>query len=141
MLFKIRQTLPLIACFILFSSQPLQAKESSHVKKIDQELKGCLDKSGGVTANIRDCYGVAYTKMDKRLNELYKNLYQNFSPELQEKLKNAQKKWLDFKSAEQDLAFALSPNEGGTLQLIEGDEFSYQFLKKRVIDLETYKEN
>jgi uncharacterized protein YecT (DUF1311 family) len=60
-------------------------------------------------------------EVQKRLNEVYRQLAQTLPSAKQAQLKNAQRKWLAFREAEQSLSFSLDPNDGGTAQLVNAD--------------------
>lgn len=72
------------------------------------------------------------------MNQLYKKLMGKLPKQKQDLLKNSQRKWLAWRTAEQDLSYALDPNEGGTLQTVSAGGFAYEMLKRRVQELEGY---
>jgi uncharacterized protein YecT (DUF1311 family) len=76
--------------------------------------------------------------MDALLNTLYKQLMAQLSEEHKLLLRDSQRKWLAFFEAESELSMALDPSAGGTLALINADAFTYETLKTRVKDLESY---
>ncbi len=110
----------------------------TNTNTIDTAYSACLDKSEGVTANMNNCSGDASNKMDKRMNQLYKALMKKLPKPKQELLKNSQRKWLAWRTAEQELSYALDPNEGGTLQTVSAGGFAYAMLKRRVQEFERY---
>ena len=114
------------------------AAQKTETDTIDTAYSACMDKSEGVTVNMNDCAGVAISKMDNRLNQLYKTLMGKLPKTKQELLKNSQKKWLAWRTAEQDLSYALDPAEGGTLQTVSANGFAYEMLKRRVHEIEDY---
>jgi uncharacterized protein YecT (DUF1311 family) len=126
-----------IVAIVLFAAAS-HAAEQTETDRIDAAYSTCIDKSGGVTADMNNCSGDAIGKMDKRLNLLYKGLLAKLPTPKQTLLKNAQKKWLSYRTAEQDLSYALDPNEGGTLQTVSANGFAYDMLKRRVLSLEGY---
>jgi uncharacterized protein YecT (DUF1311 family) len=123
---------------LLFAVICNAAPAKTETDNIDAAYSVCIDKSDGVTANMNDCSGTAIGKMDKRLNQLYKTLLTKLPPAKQAKLKNAQKKWLAWRAAEEDLSYTLDPNEGGTLQTVSANGFAYEMLKRRVREFEGY---
>lgn len=106
--------------------------------RIESSLKSCVDKSEGVTAAMRNCYSEAHSKMDKKLRELNRQLMSRLPPEKQAVLKDAQKKWLAYRKAEEKLSWTLDSNGGGTAQLLDADSLAYELLKTRVLELEKY---
>lgn len=124
--------------FLLTLLCPAMSYAQSATDRIETALKSCVEKSEGVTANTRNCYSTAYPKMDKRLNEVYRELMSKLPPEKQAFLKEAQKKWLAYRKAEEKLSWMLDQNYGGTVQLLTADDFAYELLKARVIQIEKY---
>lgn len=122
----------------LLSAMPAYAAQKTETDMIDVAYSACMDKSDGVTVNMLDCSGAAINKMDKRMNQLYKKLMAKLPKPKQELLKSSQKKWLTWRNAEQDLSYALDPNEGGTLQSVSANGFAYEMLKRRVQEFEGY---
>lgn len=114
------------------------AQKAAETNTIDAAYSACIDKSDGVTVNMNNCSGEAISKMDKRMNQLYKALMGKLPKPKQELLKNSQRKWLAWRTAEQDLSYALDPNEGGTLQGVSAGGFAYEMLKRRVQEFEGY---
>ncbi|MDR3578871.1 MAG: lysozyme inhibitor LprI family protein [Oryzomonas sp.] len=134
-------TITVCLAITLLSVVSGHAAQDTEIAAIDAAYSACLDKSEGVTATMNDCSGDAIGKMDNRLNQLYKTLMGKLAKPKQELLKNSQRKWLAWRTAEQDLSYALDPNEGGTLQGISANGFAYEMLKRRVQELEVYLSN
>ncbi len=133
--------LTITACLlaILLTAIPgHSAQKTSETNAIDAAYADCLDKSQGVTATMNNCSGDAVNKMDNRMNQLYKTLMRKLQKPKQELLKDSQRKWLEWRTAEQELSYALDPNEGGTLQTISAGGFAYEMLKRRVQEFELY---
>jgi uncharacterized protein YecT (DUF1311 family) len=127
-----------LATTLLSATLAHSASQKTETDAIDAAYSACLDKSEGVTSNMIDCTAAAISKMDNRMNQLYKTLMDKLPKPKKDLLKNAQRKWLAWRSAEQDLSYALDPNEGGTLQAVSASGFVYEMLKKRVKELEGY---
>ena len=123
---------------VLTTAGLAHAAATTETEKIDGAYSACIDRSGGVTSSMLDCTGIASGKMDKRLNQTYKALMGKLPKAKQDLLKDAQRKWLEWHSAEQELSYAVDPNEGGTLQTLTASGFAYNMLKQRVKDLEDY---
>lgn len=124
---------------ILLLAMPAFAQQTS--KQIDAEITRCMEKSGGVTVEMRNCNYAAYTKLDKRLNEVYKVLLAKLPKDQQELLRESQRKWLQFREADRKIEDALNPEAGGTLGLIVMDSYNYSFLLQRVQVLESHLES
>jgi len=127
-----------LATTVLLAAICNAAPAKTDTDTIDAAYSACIDKSGGVTIDMNNCSGTAISKMDKRLNQLYKTLMGKLPKAKQDLLKNSQKKWLAWRTAEQDLSYALDPNEGGSLQTVSANGFAYDILKRRVREFEGY---
>ena len=68
---------------LFMTSRKSSAKQISYLssipvmlcpKIINKNLSACMDKTGGVTVDMKDCLGNAYQQMNKRLNFVYGQL-------------------------------------------------------------------
>ena len=85
-----------------------------------------------------ECYGAGAEKMDRRLNDDYRALLSSLPAAQQEPLRDAQRKWLQYREAELKLAAALDPNAGGSLARVNASAASYEMLERRVTQFEAY---
>lgn len=72
---------------------------------------GC--ESASTTAAMRACENARYEAADRRLNETYSRLMKDLDKNRQEKLRLAQRAWLQFRDANAE--FLSSAAAGGTL--------------------------
>ena len=94
----------------------------------------CMDRSGGVTVEMRDCSAAEYERQDRALNAAYRDLMGRLGPELQTDLRNAQRAWIAFRKAECDYRHR---SEGGTMGLLVYDGCWLDFTAKRVTQLQS----
>lgn len=85
---------------------------------VDVAFGLAMDRSGGVTADMRDAQSVAYAGWDAELNRIYRQLMQQRRGSLQaDGLRQAQRAWLAWDKAEtvSDQAFAEDQGTSGPL--------------------------
>lgn len=111
------------------------SKSPTTQKQVDvarASYKTCLDKSGGVTAAMRDCAGTEYKYQDDRLNRAYRALRAKLDQASATQLRDEQRGWI----AERDTRCA-ADSGGGTAALIVTDDCSVQTTAKRAAELES----
>jgi uncharacterized protein YecT (DUF1311 family) len=86
---------------------------------VSQEYLACIDKSGGVTAEMLDCISAELTTQDARLNENYKRLMSMLTGKRKQELLEAQRAWLKFRDA--NCGFYHDP-KGGSAAHLAGNE-------------------
>ena len=104
---------------------------------IDVALERELEKSGGVTSEVREAQGRAHDAWDKRLNAAYRALQTKVSDVDRKLLVQSQREWLKFR--ETHFQFVWSPSmlaQDGTLAPVIVGEWSREMLKQRVCELE-----
>jgi len=108
---------------------------------IDLWFEKAMDKTGGVTANMRDVQGEAYSRWDKELNRVYGELLNKFNEEDKKKLREAQRAWVKFREAEFDLlwAEALYGGVGGTMAPVAVSDAGRMIVRQRVCTLVQYQ--
>lgn len=119
-------------------ASPGHSAPKSETDRIEAAYSACIERSEGTTVDMIDCSGEAGSRMDNRLNQLYKALMKKLPKSKQELLRDSQRKWLAWRDAELTLSYALDPNEGGTAQKVSASSFAYEMLKRRVEKLEGY---
>ncbi len=100
-----------------------------------------MDKTGGITVNIRDVQAEAYSRWDKELNLVYGELLKKLDGESKKQLKEAQRAWIAFRDAEFKLIWAegLYGGIGGTLAPIAVSDASREIVRQRVCTLRQYQ--
>ena len=118
----------LIVLALLLSTPPLAAADS----EMTQEYLACMDKSGGVTADMIECTSTEKARQDARLNENYKKLMSKLSAKRKKMLLEAQRAWIKFRNA--NCNFYFDP-EGGTAALLAGTGCLLQVTADRAKEL------
>ena len=101
-----------------------------------------MDKTGGVTVNIRSVQGEAYKKWDDELNLVYKKIITKLKEEDREELRKAQRAWIAFRDAEikwiwSEALYGAEPV--GTLASVIVSDKGTKILKDRVCELQRYE--
>ena len=99
----------------------------------------CMEKSGGVTADLRMCLNEAYEYWDAALNENYaaamKLCDETADPKAcKNKLRSAERLWVQYKTAMADALAELGGD--GSLSLIISSDFLARETKKQALELD-----
>ena len=100
----------IVAAFLTLVCGPVWAKSPADFSIIDAKLKACLARHGD-TPSVDNCYGVAKTAADRRLNDVYAGLVNALKhpadslelrddPEILRRLMAAERAWIVFRDAE-----------------------------------------
>jgi len=104
---------------------------------IDLALSRDLEKSGGVTLEMREAQGRAYEAWDKRLNAAYRALQSKVSDADRKLLTQSQREWLKFRETHFQFVWSKSMlAQDGTLAPVIAGEWSREMLRQRVCELE-----
>ena len=82
------------------------------------QYSACMDRSGGVTAEMIDCMAAELKRQDAALNVNYKVLTNQLTPSRRKQLLEAQRAWIRFRDT--NCQFYADP-DGGTLASIEAN--------------------
>jgi uncharacterized protein YecT (DUF1311 family) len=90
-----------------------QAVAASQGYGLSRTFQDCMNKSGGVTVEMRACSSDELKRQDERLNKAYEALQKRLEPPVRDRLRLAQRAWIQFRDAE--CALVGAPEAGGTL--------------------------
>jgi uncharacterized protein YecT (DUF1311 family) len=76
-----------------------RAEEPKQEESYSAAYKTCMDKSGGVTADMLDCGNAEYAKLDAALNAAYREASKELSPEQRSLLRDTQRSWLAYRDS------------------------------------------
>ncbi len=93
----------------------------------------CMDRAGGVTADMIDCIGGELAHQDARLNTAYKTLASGLTPARRDALRTVQRLWISYRDA--NCGFYLDP-DGGSLARILANECVLRETAERADELE-----
>ena len=112
-----------MAVALCLSTGPAAADD----RNFTQEYLQCLDRSGGVTAEMINCILAETNRQDAKLNERYKKLILKLPKQRQTALVEAQRAWMRFRDA--NCGFYNDPEGGTVAQLI-----AHECFLKAVVD-------
>ena len=104
-----------------------------HSSELSSQYKQCMDNSGGVTINMRECNGDELKRQNKRLNRAYKKVMKVLDAEHKDELKKVQREWIKYRNAKCDFLFGLT---GGTMDLLIGGSCYVDMTERRAGELE-----
>lgn len=108
---------------------------------IDIWVENAMERTEGVTVNIREVQSEAYKRWDKELNQVYGNLMRKIKADDQNRLKDAQRAWVQFRDSEFKLlwADALYGGLGGTMAPVAVSDAGRGIVRDRVCTLLKYE--
>lgn len=110
--------------------------------QIDNELQNCLDSSKNYTTKgMIDCVSTATQKWDTELNKAYIELVDLLTTEQKEKLKIAQREWIEYRDKEIEFSNQLYYYMQGTMWIPVSAQTKLDLTRKRTIELESYIAN
>ena len=112
---KICKTYKEIHTFIFTPS--VQSSNEVDNKGYSRQYQRCLDNSGGVTTEMRNCNGNELKFQDALLNKHYKQAMNVLDITHRDELKKVQRLWMKYRDAKCGFLFGLT---GGTMDLIIG---------------------
>ena len=100
--------------------------------QLSASFAACMDKSGGVTAEMHACISAEHTRQDQQLNRNYQALMAELPPARKKQLQTAQRLWLQYRDA--NCQFYADP-DGGTLAGIAAADCVLQMTAGRAREL------
>lgn len=116
---------PALAAFPVHAETPLS-----------KAFGACMEKSGGVTANMLECADAEFKVQDQRLNKAYRELSAGLNAKRRRDLVEVQRLWIRFR--DMNCAFYEDP-DGGTAAAIAASSCSLQLTATRAKELEDLK--
>ena len=106
---------------------------------IDKELSECMDKDPS-THGVLQCIDKAYQKWEDELNSCYKKLTDMLDDEGKSSLKEAQRKWIEFRDLEFKNIENIYSFKEGTMYLPMQALDKMDILKHRALELKDFYE-
>ena len=126
----------------LFASPAIAAENFCDTGKphpIDVWFEQAMDKTDGITVNIRNVQVEAYTRWNKELNRVYSELLTKLKAPDKNRLKVAQRAWNNFRKAEVEWLWSKAMyGQQGTLAPVIVSDAGRDLLKQRVCQLQRY---
>lgn len=125
---------PIFAAALLAASSLLIAPAAAQTGTVplSATFQTCLDKSGGVTFEMRECISAEYERQDLLLNRNYKALMADLTPERKKQLQTAQRLWIQYRDA--NCQFYADP-DGGTAAGVAAADCVLQMTANRAREL------
>lgn len=124
----------LSAAALLVASSTLAAPATAQpsAPQLSASFATCMDKSGGVTAEMHACISAEHTRQDQQLNRNYQALMAELTPARKKQLQTAQRLWLQYRDA--NCQFYADP-DGGTAAGIAAADCVLQMTASRAREL------
>lgn len=130
----------ILASIFLFCSWGYAAAQSSaESHPIDDRLTTCIDNDP-TTVGMCECAMKAQEEWDAELNKYYQKLKGVLDANGQTALRDAQRKWLEYRDLEFKLAEAYIGNMEGTMYRIILADKKMAIVKARALELKDYYE-
>jgi uncharacterized protein YecT (DUF1311 family) len=127
---------------IMFCFLNLAFGQTHEEHPIDIELQNCLDSSENYTTKVMtDCVVRATEKWDVELNKSYQKLLTLLTAGQKEKLKIAQRNWVEYRVKEVEFSNQLYSDMQGTMWIPVAAQTKLDLTRKRTIELESYIAN
>ena len=116
----------------LLAASSVLAAPAAAQPQLSASFAACMDKSGGVTAEMHACISAEHTRQDQQLNRNYQILMAELIPERKKQLQAAQRLWLQYRDA--NCQFYLDP-DGGTAAGVAAADCVLQMTANRAREL------
>ncbi|EKV29236.1 hypothetical protein C882_0543 [Caenispirillum salinarum AK4] len=100
---------------------------------LTEKYGACMDASGGVTINMKECIWAEHERQDARLNAAYKHVMGLLSDDRKAALRTAQRAWIAYRDA--NCGFFADPM-GGTLAGVLASDCMMSETAERARELE-----
>jgi uncharacterized protein YecT (DUF1311 family) len=117
----------IICVCVIWSNELLAATDADMTK----QYLDCMERSGGITADMLECINKETARQDTVLNDKYKRLMSRVSNERQKLLLEAQRAWIKFRDA--NCSFYA---EGGSIAQVAANDCFLQATVDRAKELE-----
>lgn len=127
---------------LLVSGSAHSAEESCYGVRdhpVDIQYQADMDRSGGVTADMRDAQARAYAFWDAELNRIYRELTSLLPSNDAQRLQDAQRAWIAFRDAEVEFIRTESISDGGSLAPVVVSGRAIDLVRERVCRLVEYR--
>lgn len=122
------------AAAVLAASSTLAAPATAQPSalQLSASFATCMDKSGGVTAEMHACISEEHARQDQQLNRNYQVLMAELTPARKKQLQTAQRLWLQYRDA--NCNFYADP-DGGTAAGVAAADCVLQMTASRAQEL------
>lgn len=119
----------------------LEAYGQQH--SIDKQVAECINdiiKTKGIvtTVDMCECGHKGYEAWDRIINKYYKLLMKYLEPDEKEKLKTAQRKWIEYRDTELNFSRTMYANLQGTMYRVFSVDRKREVTRQRALELKAY---
>jgi uncharacterized protein YecT (DUF1311 family) len=129
----------MLALMVSSSAWAQEAQKADDQTGYSKAYDDCMEKSNGITVEVRDCIDEEYERLDKELNAVYGDLSAKSTPAARRALVASERAWLAFRRAQCD--YEAHADYGGTLSLVLVDGCHLDMLARRVKEIRGYVES
>jgi len=130
-------TIKLLFVFASLSAFGQNDQESKHPIDTRRELCHSID-SNQTTYGMMQCEAIAKKEWDDEMNKYYKLLMDTLASEEKEKLKTAQRQWIEYRDKELEFSWSMFDGMLGTMWRVVGAGRACDIVKERALDLKSY---
>ncbi len=125
--------------FIIITNCSFGQEIQANKHPIDIKVDECLDKKENFTTfGSINCIQTAIEEWDAELNKYYKLLMDKLRTDEQEKLRAAQRQWLNFRDKEFEFIETMYANMDGTMWMIVAVDSRNNIVRQRALELISY---
>lgn len=99
-------------------------------------LDRCMDTAMATSA-MQACQTAGLAEVDVRLNAAYRKAMTALAPDQQEKLRAAERLWINFRQVDCDVFYG---KETGTMATVQGGSCMIDHAEQRIVDLKGFSE-
>ncbi len=108
----------------------------SVAQDLSKTYSNCMDQSGGVTVEMLNCIGSETEHQDALLNQAYRDVMAELSPERKTELRNAQRAWIKYRDL--NCEFYADP-DGGTMASLQSNSCFMTMTASRARELRGFQ--
>jgi uncharacterized protein YecT (DUF1311 family) len=106
---------------------------------VEERARKCLaTPQGQTTAGMAECSHQAYVAYDKQMNELYQRVLQSVDPKSRELIREAQRRWLAYRQAQQAADQGPWSADRGSMVVPDIEALHIDALRTRMEELRYY---
>jgi uncharacterized protein YecT (DUF1311 family) len=131
-----RIVLTVIAAVSAFASTPVSA--AGWEELLSKSYAACMDKPDSSTQSMVECIDAEVRVQDGKLNAAYKAAMTSLPKDQQDKLRAAQRAWLEYRKLDCDVFYG---EQTGTIARIESNQCFLRKTAERADELAVFSEN
>jgi uncharacterized protein YecT (DUF1311 family) len=114
----------------------LKLSDAQNEAMSSRQYRTCMDRANGITANMNDCIGVEYDRLDRRLNLAYRAAMGRLPAARRTALRNDERAWLGNRDAVCEAELEAGMDNLGSLERLQLRFCALRELRRRIVWLE-----